>query len=48
MDESNDDLTLEKTLKINDVMILIRFVFDVADIYYTEIALDECLYQLAE
>ena len=29
-------------------MILIRSVFDVADIYYTEIALDECLYQLAE
>ena len=29
-------------------MILIRSAFDVADIYYTEIALEECLYQLAE
>lgn len=33
---------------MNDVMIIIRSAFDVADIYYTEIALDECLYQLAE
>lgn len=32
---------------MNDAMILIRSAFD-NDIYCTEIALDECLYQLAE
>ena len=44
--ESNDSLPLNKTLKLHNLTIVIRSVFQEDGKYYLQVFLDECLYQL--
>ena len=43
---SDDNLPLNKILKLHNMIIIIRCVFQEGTILYTQIYLDECLYQL--
>ena len=43
---SDDNLPLNKTLKLHNMTITIRSVFEEDDRYYSQVFLDECLYEL--
>ena len=43
---SDDNLPLNKILKIHICTIVIRFVFEEDGKYYPQVFLDECLYEL--
>ena len=43
---SNDDFPLNKQLKFISLKIIARTVFEEDDKYYSQIFLDECLYEL--
>ena len=43
---SGDDLPLTKQLKLLSITIIVRTVFEEDGKYYTQIFLDECLYDL--
>ena len=43
---SDNDLPLNKILKLHNLMIIVRSVFEEDGIYYPQIFLDECLYEL--
>ena len=43
---SDDNLPLNKTLKLHNMTIAIRSVFEEEGKYYLQIFLDECLYEL--
>ena len=43
---SDDDLPLNKQLKLIDLTIIVRAVFEENGKYYSQIFLDECLYEL--
>lgn len=43
-----DGRSLRKTLKMHNVVILIRFAFNVNNKYYPRVILEKCLYELAE
>ena len=43
---SDDNLPLNKTLKLHNMTILVRSVFEEDDKYYPQPFLDECLYEL--
>ena len=43
---SNDDLLLQKTLEVYNMMIVFRSVFYEGSKYYPQDFLDECLYKL--
>ena len=42
----DDNLQLNKTLKLHTITIVIRSVFDEHGKFYSQIYLDECLYEL--
>ena len=44
--DSGDDLLLNKTLKLHNITIIIRSVFEEDGKYYPQVFLDECLYEL--
>ena len=43
---SDDSLPLNKTLKLHNMTIIIRSVFEEDDKFYPQVFLDECLYEL--
>ena len=43
---SDDDLPLKKTLKLYNLVIVVRSVFHEGTKYYPQVFLDECLYKL--
>ena len=43
---SDDNLPLNKTLKLHNITVIIRSVFEEDDKYYPKVFLDECLYEL--
>ena len=43
---SDDDLPLNKILKLHNLTITVRSVFEEDGKYYPQVLLDECLYQL--
>ena len=43
---SNDNLPLNKTLKLHNMTIVIRSVFEEHGKFYPQVYLDECLYEL--
>ena len=43
--ENDDNLTLNKILKLHMLTVTVRFVFQEDNKYYTKIFLDECLYR---
>ena len=43
---SDDNLPLNKTLNIRNMIIAIRSVFQEDNKYYPQVLLDECLYEL--
>ena len=43
---SDDSLSLNKTLKLHNVTIVVRSVFEEDSKYYPQVFLDECLYEL--
>ena len=43
---SDDNLPLNKTLKLHNITIIIRSVFEENGKYYPQVILDECLYEL--
>ena len=43
---SEDDLSLNKTLKLYIIVIFVRSVFHEGNKYYPQVFLDECLYKL--
>ena len=43
---SDDDLPLNKTLKLQNLTLITRSVFQENDKYYPQVFLDECLYEL--
>ena len=44
----NDDLLLNKTLELNNIIIIFRSVFHEVNKYYPQDFLDQCSYILAE
>ena len=42
---SDDDLTLNKTLKLRNLTIIVRFVLEEDGKYYSQLFLDEYLYE---
>ena len=42
----DDNLPLNKTLKLHNMTIIVRSVFEEDDKFYSHIYLDECLYEL--
>ena len=44
--DSDDNLPLNKTLKLHDMTIVARSVFEDKGKFYPQIYLDECLYEL--
>ena len=44
--DSDDNLPLNKTLKLHNMTIIVRSVFEEDDEFYPQIFLDECLYEL--
>ena len=43
---SDDDLPLNKLLKLHNLTIVVRSVFEEDGKYYPQVFLDECLYEL--
>ena len=43
---SDDSLKLNKTLKIHNLTIIIRSVFEEGDKFYPQVYFKECLYEL--
>ena len=43
---SDDNLPLNKTLKLHNMTIIIRSVFEEDGKFYPQVYLDECLYEL--
>ena len=43
---SDNNLPLNKTLKLHNMTIVVRSVFEEVDKFYLQIYLDECLYEL--
>ena len=43
---SDDNLSLNKTLNLHNITIIIRSVFEEDEKFYPQIYLDECLYEL--
>ena len=43
---SDDSLPLNKTLKLHNMTIILRSVFEEDGKYYPQVFLDECLYEL--
>ena len=43
---SDDDLPLNKILKLHMLTIIVRSVFDEDGRYYSQVFLDECLYEV--
>ena len=43
---SGDSLSLNKTLKLHNMTIIVKTVFEEDGIYYPQVFLDECLYEL--
>ena len=43
---SDDNLPLNKTLKLHNITIIVRSVFKEDGKYYPQVFLDECLYEL--
>ena len=43
---SDDNLPLNKTLKLHNITIVIRSAFQEDNKYYPQVFLDECLYKL--
>ena len=43
---SDDDLPLNKTLKLRILTIIVRSVFEEDGKYYPQVFLDECLYEV--
>ena len=43
---SDDDLPLNETLKLHNIIIAIRSVFEEHSKFYPQVYLDECLYEL--
>ena len=43
---SDGNLPLNKTLKLHNIMIFIRSVFEKHGKFYSQVYLDECLYEL--
>ena len=43
---SDNSLPLNKTLKLHNMTIIVRSVFEEDDKYYPQVFLDECLYEL--
>ena len=43
---SNDDLPLNRTLKLHMLTIIVKSAFEEDSKYYSQIFLDECLYQV--
>ena len=43
---SDDDLPLNETLKLHNLTIIVRSVFEEGGKYYPQVFLDECLYEL--
>ena len=43
---SDDDLPLNKTIEIRNVIIVARAVFNENNKYYPQVFLDECFYKL--
>ena len=44
--DSDNSLPLNKTLKLHNMTIIVRSVFEEDDKYYPQVFLDECLYEL--
>ena len=44
--DSDDSLPLNKTLKLHNMTIIVRSVFEEDGKYYPQAFLDECLYEL--
>ena len=44
--DTDDNLPLNKTLKLHNMTIVIRFVFEEDGKFYPQVYLDECLYEL--
>ena len=42
----DDDLPLNKTLEIRNMVIVVRSIFHEGNKYYSQVFLDECLYKL--
>ena len=43
---SDDDLPLNKTLRLHNLTIVVRSVFQEGGQYYPQVFLDECLYEV--
>ena len=43
---SNDDLPLNKTLRLDNLTIIVRSVLEEDGKYYLQVFLDECLYEV--
>ena len=43
---SDDELPLNKTIKVPKMVIVVRAIFDENNKYYPQVLLDECLYKL--
>ena len=43
---SDDDLLLNKILKLHNLTIIVRSVFEKDDKYYPQVFLDECLFEV--
>ena len=43
---SDDNLPLNKILKLHNIAIIIRYVFEEYGKYYSQVFLDKCLYEL--
>ena len=44
--DSDDNLPLNKTLKLHDLTVIVRYVFKEDGKYYPQFFLDECLYEV--
>ena len=44
--DSDEDLLLNKTIKISSMIIVVRAIFHENNKYYPRVFLDECLYKL--
>ena len=43
---SDDDLPLNKTLRLHNLTVIVRFAFEEDGKYYPQVFLDECLYEV--
>ena len=44
--DTDDNLSLNKTLKFHNMATVVRFVFEDKGKFYSQVYLDECLYEL--